>query len=154
MMACSAALSTSLTKSFGPLVSTFSRSRSSEARLMMVPALRAALMAMLSMGWSACDMGRPGEEEGAGGGEIAAGGRSAGSVRHVAGGAATRGVPVRLRALRHEQRRGLPLPRLPEHPDARRLRLAQPRAGGAADRVRLAPGARRLRSRAARAGRE
>ena len=38
------------------------------------------------------------------------------------------------------------------HPDRSRLRLAQPGAGGAADRLRLAPGARRLRaSRRARA---
>jgi hypothetical protein len=42
----------------GPLLPTFSTSRSSDARLMIAPAARAALMAMLSMGWSACDMGR------------------------------------------------------------------------------------------------
>ena len=39
------------------------------------------------------------------------------------------------------QRRCLPLPRLPEHPHRSALRLAQPGAGGAADRLRLAPGA-------------
>src|SRR3954470_16856832 len=57
MIAASAAWSTSVTKSFGDLVLTFSRSRSSEARLMIAPAARAALMAMLSMGCRACDMG-------------------------------------------------------------------------------------------------
>ena len=58
MIAASAAWSTSVTKSFGALVLTCSRSRSSEARLMIAPAARAALMAMLSMGCSAWDMGR------------------------------------------------------------------------------------------------
>ena len=37
------------------------------------------------------------------------------------------------------------------HPDRSALRLAQPRRGGAADRLRLAPGAGRLRGRGARA---
>jgi hypothetical protein len=50
MMACSAAWSTSETKSLGPLLPTFSTSRSSDARLMIAPAARAALTAMLSMG--------------------------------------------------------------------------------------------------------
>jgi hypothetical protein len=58
MIVASAAWSTSVTKSFGALVFTFSRSRSSEARLMIAPALRAALMAMLSMGCRACDMAK------------------------------------------------------------------------------------------------
>jgi hypothetical protein len=40
------------------LAVTCSRSRSSAARLMIAPAPRAALTAMLSMGWRACDMGR------------------------------------------------------------------------------------------------
>ena len=57
MTAASAAWSTSVTKSFVDLVLTCSRSRSSEARLMIAPAARAALTAMLSMGCSACDMG-------------------------------------------------------------------------------------------------
>jgi tRNA/rRNA methyltransferase len=56
MMACSAAWSTSVTKSLGPLLPIFSRSRSSAARLMMAPAARAALTAMLSMGCRDCDM--------------------------------------------------------------------------------------------------
>ena len=56
MIAVSAARSTSLTKSFGPLTLTFSRSTSSAARLMIAPAARAALMATLSMGWSDWDM--------------------------------------------------------------------------------------------------
>jgi hypothetical protein len=60
MMACSAARSTSETKSFGPLAVTCSTSMSSAARLMIAPAARAALMAMLSMGCSDCDMGRAG----------------------------------------------------------------------------------------------
>jgi hypothetical protein len=50
-------LLTSETKSFGPLRPTFRMSMSSAARLMMDPAARAALMAMLSMGCKACDMG-------------------------------------------------------------------------------------------------
>ena len=58
MIAASAAWSTSVTKSFGALLLTCSRSRSSEARLMIAPAARAALMAMLSMGCSAWDMDR------------------------------------------------------------------------------------------------
>ena len=66
MIAASAAWSTSVTKSFGALVLTFSRSRSSEARLMIAPAARAALMAMLSMGCSACDMGGCGQWEAGG----------------------------------------------------------------------------------------
>src|SRR5436190_686240 len=45
MMACSAAWSTSVTKSLGDLVLTLSMSTSSDARLMMAPAARAALMA-------------------------------------------------------------------------------------------------------------
>ncbi len=56
MTAASAAWSTSVTKSFVDLALTCSRSRSSEARLMIAPAARAALTAMLSMGCSACDM--------------------------------------------------------------------------------------------------
>src|SRR6218665_2267642 len=75
-MACSAAWSTSVTKSFGPLLLILSWSRSSDARLMMLPAARAALMAMLSMGWSDCDMGRTyrgaGRKGGSGGKERAA----------------------------------------------------------------------------------
>src|SRR5476651_2523755 len=50
MMASSAAWSTSETKSFWRLLRTVSLSRSKEARLMMLPALRAALTAVLSMG--------------------------------------------------------------------------------------------------------
>jgi hypothetical protein len=42
--------STSETKSLGPFWPTLSTSRSSAARLMIEPAARAALMAMLSMG--------------------------------------------------------------------------------------------------------
>ena len=60
MIAASAAWSTSVTKSFGALALTCSRSTSSEARLMIAPAARAALMAMLSMGCSAWDMGAGG----------------------------------------------------------------------------------------------
>src|SRR5471030_221663 len=50
MMASSAAWSTSETKSFWRLLRTVSFSRSKEARLMMLPALRAALTAVLSIG--------------------------------------------------------------------------------------------------------
>src|SRR5471030_1400791 len=50
MMASSAAWSTSETKSFWRLLRTVSFSRSKEARLMMLPALRAAFTAVLSMG--------------------------------------------------------------------------------------------------------
>src|SRR3990167_9764363 len=60
MMAASAIWSTSLTKSFGPLRLIFRMSRSCEPRLMIAPAARAALMAMLSMGCRDCDMDRPG----------------------------------------------------------------------------------------------
>ena len=49
-IAASAARSISLTKSFGPFVSTFSRSMSRAPRLMMLPALRAALTAVVSIG--------------------------------------------------------------------------------------------------------
>src|ERR1700758_3609772 len=52
----SACLSTSVTKSFTPLLSTCTFSMSSDARLMTAPAARAALMAMLSIGWSDWDM--------------------------------------------------------------------------------------------------
>ncbi len=48
-----------MTKSLAPLLPTLSTSTSSEARLMMVPAVRAAFTAMLSMGCRVCcDMGR------------------------------------------------------------------------------------------------
>ena len=57
MMTASACLSTSVTKSFTPLLSTCTFSTSSEARLMTAPAARAALMAMLSIGWRDWDMG-------------------------------------------------------------------------------------------------
>src|ERR1700680_1444940 len=50
MMASSAAWSTSETKSFWRLRRTVSLSRSEEARVMMLPALRAAFTAVLSMG--------------------------------------------------------------------------------------------------------
>ena len=60
MIAASAAWSTSVTKSFGAFEFTCSRSRSSEARLMIAPAVRAALTAVLSMGCSAWDMGAGG----------------------------------------------------------------------------------------------
>src|SRR5258708_30670513 len=50
MIASSAAWSTSVTKSFWRLLRTVSLSRSWEARLMMPPALRAALTAVLSIG--------------------------------------------------------------------------------------------------------
>src|SRR5258706_10730053 len=50
MIASSAAWSTSETKSFWRLRRTVSLSRSEEAREMMLPALRAALTAVLSMG--------------------------------------------------------------------------------------------------------
>src|SRR5438270_8236927 len=56
MIACSAAWSTSVTKSFGAFALTVRRSTSSDARLMIAPAARAALTAMLSMGCRACDM--------------------------------------------------------------------------------------------------
>src|ERR1700759_3446938 len=56
-MTASACLSTSVTKSFTPLVSTCTFSMSSEARLMTAPAARAALMAMLSIGGRDWDMG-------------------------------------------------------------------------------------------------
>ena len=52
-----------------------------------------------------------------------------------------RGLSVRLRALRHAQRRRVPLPRGAQHSHRARFRLAQPGGGGAADRLRLAPGA-------------
>jgi hypothetical protein len=50
MIAASAALSTSVTKSLGCLVVTLSKSRSFEARLMIWPARRAALMAIFRAG--------------------------------------------------------------------------------------------------------
>ena len=50
MIACSAAWSTSVTKSLCPFSVTLMRSRSNEARLMIVAARRAALTAVLSMG--------------------------------------------------------------------------------------------------------
>src|SRR5512132_798877 len=50
MIASSAAWSTSETKSFCCLRRTVSLSRSNEARVMMLPALRAAFTAVLSMG--------------------------------------------------------------------------------------------------------
>src|SRR3990167_8537716 len=56
MIAASAAWSTSVTKSLVCLAETRTDSTSSAARLMMVPARRAALMATLSMGWSVDDM--------------------------------------------------------------------------------------------------
>jgi tRNA/rRNA methyltransferase len=43
-----------------------------------------------------------------------------------------------------QQRGRLPLPRGAEHPDRPEVRLAEPGRGGAADRLRLAPGAGRL----------
>ena len=259
MIAASAAWSTSVTKSFDRLGATCSRSTSSAARLMMAPAARAALTAMLSMGCSACDMGmgsvegghapgRPGacaaaewtvailaasdmtrrsdplhphqhqprrqrrrggaRDEGHGLRRPGAGGAALGrraaargndrawpaarstcstGARVVAtlaealdgvtylcatamtprdfgpptiaprehfadarGRRAPRRLPVRLRALRHAQRRRLPLPCLPEDPDRSGLRLAQPGPGGPADRLRVAPGAGRLRGRGAR----
>ncbi len=51
MMASSAALSTSVTKSLSRLALTLMSSTSREARLMMPLARRAALMAMLSVGF-------------------------------------------------------------------------------------------------------
>ena len=50
MITCSAAWSTSVTKSFVLLVWTCSFSMSSDARLITEPAARAALTAMLSIG--------------------------------------------------------------------------------------------------------
>jgi hypothetical protein len=50
MMASSAALSTSVTKSLCDFFETFSSDTSKDARLMMVAARRAALIAVLSMG--------------------------------------------------------------------------------------------------------
>src|SRR4051812_39014654 len=49
-MAASAAWSISLTKSLGPLAVTVRRSRSRAPRLITLPARRAALMAVVSMG--------------------------------------------------------------------------------------------------------
>ena len=49
---------------------------------MMAPALRAALMAMLSMGWSACDMGQPGRREGPAGRKERGGARGAADNGH------------------------------------------------------------------------
>src|SRR5260221_5345323 len=56
MMACSAARSTSVTKSLRPLLETRTRSRSRLARLMIEPALRAAFTAVFSIG---CIEGEP-----------------------------------------------------------------------------------------------
>src|SRR5207302_2058688 len=56
MMACSAARSTSVTKSLRPLLETRTRSRSRLARLMIEPALRAAFTAVFSIG---CIEGKP-----------------------------------------------------------------------------------------------
>ena len=56
-IAASAARSTSLTKSFGPLAVTVSRSRSRAPRLMMLPARRAALTASVSMGCMSANLG-------------------------------------------------------------------------------------------------
>src|SRR6186997_1133099 len=50
MMSASAALSTSVTKSLRPLLSTWTASRRGMARTMMSPARRAALTAILSRG--------------------------------------------------------------------------------------------------------
>src|SRR5512134_815858 len=50
MIVSSAALSTSVTKSLRPLAVTFTRSMSRLARLMIAPALRAALTAVFSIG--------------------------------------------------------------------------------------------------------
>ena len=260
MIAASAAWSTSVTKSFGALRVDCRRSRSSDARLMIAPAARAALMAMLSMGCSACDMGECSErgrrsERAAGALRCAADNRDFSGAAACAGrparrfvlvgtshagnvGAAARAMkvmgfddlvlvaprfadvlqraggdrawpaarstcsqrarvvgtlaealdgmthvcatamtprdfgPPTLRAARStsrrspagrtgvafvfgserfgmRQRRRLSLPRLPVDPDRRRLRLAQPRPGGAVDRLRVAPGAGRLCRRAA-----
>ena len=52
---------------------------------------------------------------------------------------AARGLRLRLGALRPVQRRCLPLPRLPEHSHRPGLRLAEPGAGGATHRLRMAP---------------
>ena len=54
-IAASAPRSISLTKSLGPLAVIVSRSRSRAPRLMMLPARRAALTAIVSMGCMACD---------------------------------------------------------------------------------------------------
>src|SRR5256885_444930 len=56
MMACSAALSTSVTKSLTCFCATRTDSTSRAARLMMAPAARAALMATLSMGCRLVDI--------------------------------------------------------------------------------------------------
>ena len=56
MITSSALWSTSVTKSLADLVVILRRSRSSEARLMIAPALRAAFTAVLSMGCRASDM--------------------------------------------------------------------------------------------------
>src|SRR5207245_10992412 len=79
----------------------------------------------------------------------AADARTALAVSRTGGERASRGLRVWLRALRHGQRRRLPLPCGAEPADAPRLRLAEPRAGRAAGRLRLAPGARWLRRDAA-----
>src|SRR5262245_39672197 len=78
MMLASAARSTSVTKSLGALALTVSRSRSSEARLMMAPAPRAALMAVLSIGCKAdWDMAATKEEAMGAGCQPGAKGRAA-----------------------------------------------------------------------------
>ena len=66
-------------------------------------------------------------------------------------GDAARGLPVRLRALRHAQRGRLPLPCGAQHPDRAGFRLAEPGRRDPGDRLRMAPGAGRLRRRARRA---
>ena len=58
----------------------------------------------------------------------------------LAGVGAQRRLPVRLRALRHEQRRRLPLPCRADDSDRSRLRFAQPGRGDPGDRLRMAHG--------------
>ena len=71
--------------------------------------------------------------------------RPARALRRARAGRASGRLRLRLGALRPGQRRRLRLPRLPDDPDRSALRLAQPGAGDPAHRLRLAPGARRLR---------
>ena len=79
--------------------------------------------------------------------------RAARTLRRIAGQRPARGLRLRLGALRHEQRGCVSLPRLPEHPHRCALRLAEPGAGRAADRLRMAHGPRRLRGRGTHARR-
>ena len=73
------------------------------------------------------------------------------ALRRPGAARASRRLRVRLGTLRFVERRCLWLSCLRDDSGRSRLRLAQPGAGGAAHRLRLAPGARRLRCR--RAGR-